>query len=63
MSNGLDSDQDRHYVGPDLVQNCLQRLSETTKVAAIYKERVKSNMKNTMRYYVSARLTKLLIMF
>ena len=27
MSNGLDSDQERHSVGPDLDPNCLQRLS------------------------------------
>ena len=27
MSNGLDQDQDRRYVGPDLGPNCLQRLS------------------------------------
>ena len=27
MSNGLDPDQDRHVVGPDLGPNCLQRLS------------------------------------
>ena len=27
MSNGLDSDQDQHFVGPDLGQNCLKRLS------------------------------------
>ena len=27
MSNSLDPDQDRHYVGPDLGPNCLQRLS------------------------------------
>ena len=26
MSNSLDSDQDRHFVGPDLSPNCLQRL-------------------------------------
>ena len=26
MSNGLDQDQARHYVGPDLGLNCLQRL-------------------------------------
>ena len=25
--NGLDPDQDRHSVGPDLGPNCLQRLS------------------------------------
>ena len=27
LSNGLDPDQDRHFVGPDLGTNCLQRLS------------------------------------
>ena len=27
MSNSLDPDQARHFVGPDLDQNCLQRLS------------------------------------
>ena len=27
MSNGLDPDQDRQNVGPDLGPNCLQRLS------------------------------------
>ena len=27
MSNSLDLDQARHFVGPDLVPNCLQRLS------------------------------------
>ena len=26
-SNGLDLDQDRQFVGPDLGPNCLQRLS------------------------------------
>ena len=30
MSNGLDPDLDRHFVGPDLGPNCLQ----TTKFAA-----------------------------
>ena len=27
VSNSLDPDQARHFVGPDLVSNCLQRLS------------------------------------
>ena len=27
MSNSSDPDQARHLVGPDLVQNCLKRLS------------------------------------
>ena len=29
MSNGLDSDQDRCYVGPDLGPNCFRRLSSS----------------------------------
>ena len=29
--NGLDTDQDRHYVGPDLGPNCLQRLITYSK--------------------------------
>ena len=33
VSNGLDPDQDRHYVGPDLDPNCLQRLSADDKNA------------------------------
>ena len=37
VSNALDPDQDRHFVGPDLGPNCLQRL--TIKVSAS-KERV-----------------------
>ena len=31
MSNGLVSDLDRHFVGPDLGPNCLQRLSVEDK--------------------------------
>ena len=34
MSNGLDPDQDRRSVGPDLGPDCLQRLSADDKVAA-----------------------------
>ena len=30
MSNSLDPDQARHFAGPDLGPNCLQRLSATT---------------------------------
>ena len=30
-SNGLDPDQDGHFVSPDLGQNCLQRLSVMTR--------------------------------
>ena len=33
LSNSLDTDQDRHFVGPDLGHNCLQRLSAEDKVA------------------------------
>ena len=31
MSNSLDPDQARHFVGPDLGPNCLQRLSADNK--------------------------------
>ena len=31
VSNGLDTDQDRRFVGPDLGPNCLQRLSADDK--------------------------------
>ena len=34
MLNGLDPDQDRQFVGPDLGPNCLQRLSADKKVTA-----------------------------
>ena len=31
VTNGLDPDQDRHFVGPELGPNCLQRLSADDK--------------------------------
>ena len=31
MSNSLDPEQSRHFVGPDLGPNCLQRLSADNK--------------------------------
>ena len=31
VPNSLDSDQDRHSVGPDMDPNCLQRLSTEEK--------------------------------
>ena len=34
MSNGLDPDQGRHFVGPDLGPNCMLRLLGDDKVAA-----------------------------
>ena len=33
MSNSLDPDQDRHYVGPDLVPTVCNGYQQTTKVA------------------------------
>ena len=32
VSNGLDPDQDRHSVSPDLSLNCLQRFSADDKI-------------------------------
>ena len=43
MSNRLDPDQDRRYVGPDPGPNCLQRLSADAKVVAS-KERVQTQL-------------------
>ena len=40
MSNSLDPDQVRPFVGPDLGPNCLQKLSADKKVAAS-RQRVK----------------------
>ena len=38
VSNSLDPDQDRHFVGPDLDPNCLQRLSADNKSFVAKKE-------------------------
>ena len=38
MSNGVDPDQDRHSIGPDLDPNCLQRLSADDKLLVTGKE-------------------------
>ena len=38
MSNGLDPDQDPHYVGPELGPNCLQKLSAYDKSPLASKE-------------------------
>ena len=32
VSNSLDPDQARHFVGPDLSPNCMQRCQQTTLV-------------------------------
>ena len=34
VANRLDADQARHFVGPDLAPDCLQRLSVDNKVTA-----------------------------
>ena len=39
VSNSLDPDQARHFVGPDLGPNCLQRLSADDK-SLHYRDRV-----------------------
>ena len=38
MSNSLDQDQARHFVGPDLGPNCLHRLSADGKSPLAGKE-------------------------
>ena len=44
MSNGLDADQDRHFVGPDLGPNCLQWLSAVKNVEELSCPNIKVNM-------------------
>ena len=45
MSNSLDPDQARRFVGPDLGPNCSQRLSADDKSCRTCGERVKSLLK------------------
>ena len=59
VSNGLNLDQDRHFVGRDLGPNCLQRLSADVKIAAS-KERVKKCHLAELRFKMFQRcLTQL----
>ena len=44
VSNSLDSDQDRYYVGPDLGQNC-KEYQQTTKLPSM--QRVNSAFRVT----------------
>ena len=39
--NGLDPDQDRHYVSPDLCPNCLQKLSADDKSSRTRKSNIR----------------------
>ena len=38
VANSLDPDQDRHFVGPDLGPNCLQRLSAAKSYGLVLKQ-------------------------
>ena len=38
MSNNLDPDQARHFVGPDLGPNCLQKINRQQKSPLVGKE-------------------------
>ena len=51
VSNSLDPDQARHFVGPDLGPNCLQRLSAYKfKVSLVGKE---LNTKQLVDYFLA----------
>ena len=54
MSNCLDPDQDRHYVGPDLGPNCLRWLSAD----CLWRQRVKAltRKKNLIYVFCFSRL-------
>ena len=51
MSNLLDPDQARHFVGPDLDTNCLQKLS-TDDTSGQIVERVKKNREFVTLYNI-----------
>ena len=53
MSNSLDPDQARHFVGPDLGPNCLQRLSadDISKQRANTMSPRQSQLVMSSRYY------------
>ena len=53
VSNSLDPDQARHFVGPDLGPICLQRLSADNKVTLVGKELNTKQL--TCRYYFLAK--------
>ena len=47
-SNCLDSDQDRHYAGPDLNPNCLQRLSIDKKKSLLAGKELSNAVNSSM---------------
>ena len=49
MSNNLDPDQDRHFVGSDLGTNCLERLSADDRVTATTDEHVKIEIRKSVK--------------
>ena len=60
VSNSLDPNQDRHFVGPDLRPTCLQRLSPDDKTSSLAKKKVTRLLLNltlvkivSMTYYFS----------
>ena len=51
VSNRLDSDQARRFVGPDLVLKCLQRLSAEDTAVCWYMQRVKETKSATVNIF------------
>ena len=49
MSNGLDPDQNRRSVGPDLDSNCLSRVTADVKSHGYSRERVKCKIAVTYK--------------
>ena len=48
MSNGLDPNQDRRCVGPDLNLNCLQRVSIDEKIPLLAGKQLSNAMNSFM---------------
>ena len=51
MSNSLDPDQDRHFVGPDLGPNCLQRLPEDGKKSPLARKELMQSLWGQFYYF------------
>ena len=64
MSNNLDPDQVRHFVGPDLDPNCLQRLSaDDTRKQRIKTPCKKKQQQKTQNNYGADYIVILSIIF
>ena len=62
MSNSLDSDQAKHFVGPDLGPSCLQKLSaddtRMQRVISLCEQHIKQNQLREISLYPLMKYSK-----